>query len=155
VHQSAVDVLRDLGFAARLHVAREDDPAADALLCFSRRSRGDVVVGTGSSPAGSGDSKVLGSAQRRLGTTVLQHGSLLLSGARAVDGAILHPGLTDLAAGQFAWTTRSLADLWVARLAAAHGGHRVWHQTPFAPPGAAAVTVRATRFLDPRWTGRR
>ena len=38
-------------------------------MCFERRSEQDLVVG---------DSKILGSAQRRLGKTVLQHGSLLL-----------------------------------------------------------------------------
>lgn len=41
-----------------------------AFLCFQRRSCGDIVCG---------DYKVVGSAQRRLGKSVLQHGSILCS----------------------------------------------------------------------------
>lgn len=41
-----------------------------AFLCFQRRSCGDIVCG---------DVKVVGSAQRRFGSSVLQHGSILCS----------------------------------------------------------------------------
>lgn len=43
---------------------------ANAFLCFDRRSPGDVIVGP---------HKVMGSAQRRHRSAVLQHGSLLLA----------------------------------------------------------------------------
>ena len=40
------------------------------FLCFNRRSPGDIVIG---------DHKVMGSAQRRWKSAILQHGSLLLA----------------------------------------------------------------------------
>jgi len=54
------------------------------FLCFSRRSCGDIVCD---------GSKVVGSAQRRLGSSVLQHGSILF--ARSQFAPEL-PGLCDL-----------------------------------------------------------
>lgn len=155
VHRAAVAVLADLGFPARLHAASVADPHGDTLLCFSRRSQGDVVVGDHGAAGRPDDPKVLGSAQRRLGTTVLQHGSLLLSRPPGPRGSDLHPGLADLARGPITWTARSLADSWAARLAADFGRTREWQPEPFVAPRAAAVTTRAARFLDPRWTARR
>ena len=66
------------------------DPVVDpnAFLCFQRRSDGDLVVG---------GIKVLGSAQRRLKHSLLQHGSLLL---RKSEFAPELPGLAELGAGQ-------------------------------------------------------
>lgn len=155
LHRAAVDVLSEVGFRARLHVSSDDDPPAEALLCFSRRSPGDVVLDAKTAPTDSADPKVLGSGQRRLGTTVLQHGSLLLSGARAVGGTILHPGLAELAASPIAWNARSLAELWTARLAEAFGAVPAWQPAPFAALDSATIARLATRFLDPCWTGRR
>lgn len=155
VHRAAIAALAEFGFAARLHVPDGDDPPADALLCFSRRSPGDVVVRRPGEPAGPADPKVLGSAQRRLGGTVLQHGSLLVAHASAADTAARHPSLADVTAGPVTWTSRQLADRWGALLAESFGGTREWQSEPFAASRLAAVTNRATRFLDPRWTGRR
>ncbi|MBM4010047.1 MAG: biotin/lipoate A/B protein ligase family protein [Planctomycetota bacterium] len=156
VHLAAIAVLGELGFAAHLHVPGGDDPPADALLCFSRRAPGDVVVRVPRPPAGlAADPKVLGSAQRRLGGTVLQHGSLLLSRAPAAGMAARHPGLSDLSVGPATWTPRWLADRWGARLAESFGGTLQWQAEAFATPRLVALTSRATRFLDPRWTARR
>ena len=73
VHQAVVQWLKRLGLDARLATATCPPAAAAAtcpFLCFERRHVGDVLVG---------NSNLLGSAQRRLGTALLQHGSLLLS----------------------------------------------------------------------------
>jgi lipoyl(octanoyl) transferase len=54
---------------------------AEPFLCFQRRSPGDVllVAGTAAEPSPPGqDWKIIGSAQRRRGGAILQHGSVLL-----------------------------------------------------------------------------
>ncbi len=86
VHESLVDVLSDLGIGARLcDAVSKGTPAADKpFLCFQRRVHGDVLI--------SGE-KIAGSAQRRHGGAVLQHGSILLSRAR--DAPEL-PGISEL-----------------------------------------------------------
>lgn len=57
---------------------------SEPLLCFQRRSCGDIVCA---------DYKVVGSAQRRLGASVLQHGSILCQRSRYAPEL---PGLIDL-----------------------------------------------------------
>ncbi len=61
-------------------VPRDEQP----FLCFARRARGDVLLGS---------SKVCGSAQRRRRGALLQHGSLLLS---ASPNAPELPGILQL-----------------------------------------------------------
>jgi lipoyl(octanoyl) transferase len=151
LHAAMVDVLRELGFDARLHAPSADDPPADALLCFSRRSPGDVVVRHGDAPA----AKVMGSAQRRFGTAVLQHGSLLLAACPRVAVAARHEGLAELAAGPAAWTARSLAERWTARIAETAGLTTERQPAAFTANLGERATDRAGHFRDLRWTGRR
>lgn len=94
VHAALVSGLRSLGWDARQWspppiggALKRDSPgpiaqrgcgskaARDmhAFLCFQRRSCGDIVCN---------GHKVVGSAQRRLGSSVLQHGSVLWSRSR-------------------------------------------------------------------------
>jgi lipoate-protein ligase A len=84
VHQSVIATLAEFGIQAALsegEKARQDDP----FLCFERRAEGDVMV------AGY---KVLGSAQRRHASALLQHGSLLLKTSTHAPSL---PGIEDLA----------------------------------------------------------
>lgn len=80
IHQSVILWLNQFGKAAELW---SDQPLPDlqtnsaacsaggcSFLCFERRHAGDVIMDR---------YKVMGSAQRRLGSAILQHGSLLLS----------------------------------------------------------------------------
>ena len=101
------------------------------------------------------DPKVMGSAQRRLGTTVLQHGSLLLTACLHVGGEARHEGLTELANRSTGWTARSLADRWTARVAETIEIVREFQPAPFTSGHLPDVAARAIRFRDPRWTGRR
>ena len=123
------------------------------FFCFDRRASGDVVVGAAASPDGRGH-KVLGSAQRRLAATVLQHGSLLLARNQDVSGAASHPGLAELAPGGLAPTAvPALAERWLGLIAEGLGMRLVWEPGRFHErPG---VAERATRFADARWTFRR
>lgn len=86
VHAAAIELLGEIGFAARLRGIA--DTAADSqFLCFLRGDPRDVVSAVGGS-------KVLGSAQRRRKGAVLQHGSLLLQASRFSPEL---PGVFDLA----------------------------------------------------------
>lgn len=87
-----VAALAGLGVAAR-HRGGDGagrDRRAEPFFCFDRKSRLDVVAERGHGlPA----PKIAGSAQRRSRTHVLQHGSVLLRGHRAIAGAA---GVNDL-----------------------------------------------------------
>ena len=66
MHETLIEALKRFDVSANLC----DSPSEDSpFLCFQRRYENDVLVG---------DVKVAGSAQRRQGEAVLQHGSILL-----------------------------------------------------------------------------
>ncbi len=69
IHDAVVGWLTDRNFASSKWSEPTCRGDSCSFLCFERRSLGDVVVG---------ESKVMGSAQRRYKGAVLQHGSLLL-----------------------------------------------------------------------------
>ncbi len=85
VHSAMIDVFESLGAPARLRGERAVGDERNIFLCFLRGDPRDVVL------AGH---KVVGSAQRRRGGAVLQHGSVLLRASVHAPG---HPGLRDLA----------------------------------------------------------
>lgn len=168
MHAAMAAALAEFGIAARLHVPSAADPPADAFLCFSRRAPGDLVAAppgnAGADPSRTDsstavestalDGKIMGSAQRRLGTAVLQHGSLLLETCTAVGPAAQHAGLADVAKTG-SWTARQIAERWLDRVAAALEIARESQPRPFREGREAAIEDRAARFRDPRWTGRR
>jgi len=74
VHEWLRDAVRSLGLAAEL--APGGRPVGvDAGACFASPAGGEIVVG---------GRKVIGSAQLRQGTALLQHGSILLDGDQAI-----------------------------------------------------------------------
>ena len=72
------------------------------FLCFQRRSAGDVIVE---------EHKIGGSAQRRLGSAVLQHGSVLLDRSKAAPEL---PGLNQLVGCEI--SGQLLGDAWGERI---------------------------------------
>ena len=85
VHQTIIQLLRDRGVDAS--TAQEDPPQREKdkpFLCFQRRSRYDIVLN---------GCKVVGSAQRRTTSAVLQHGSILLNRSSVFPGLL---GINDL-----------------------------------------------------------
>lgn len=85
VHDAFIQALADLGVRA----ARFDQSCTTScydcpFLCFMRRNSNDLIVN---------GYKILGSAQRKARTAVLQHGSLIL---RASEFAPEIPGIVDL-----------------------------------------------------------
>lgn len=96
IHRSVRDGLLQLGWQAALAEQCTCSTAGklpvatkDPFLCFQRRTPVDLVVGA---------HKVLGSAQRRSRTGLLQHGSLLLSASTSFPAIV---GLEDLVDGNF------------------------------------------------------
>jgi lipoate-protein ligase A len=69
INRALVAGLRQLGVDARLQPAGGRAPVPSLAPCFAEPVEGEVVAG---------GRKLLGSAQRRLGSVVLQHGSLPL-----------------------------------------------------------------------------
>lgn len=69
IHDTVVEWLTNRNFAARKWSEPTCRAESCSFLCFERRSLGDVIIG---------ESKVMGSAQRRYKGALLQHGSLLL-----------------------------------------------------------------------------
>lgn len=112
-------------------------PRTGPFFCFQKPGRTDLILG---------EQKVLGSAQRRAGGRVLQHGSLLL-GRRFAD----HPGghLNDPPVDRVREWTRSFIDQLSRSL-----------ELPPVVCGWTAeqlrdVRRRRQRYQDPAWTGRR
>jgi lipoate-protein ligase A len=85
VHEALLQVLANWSIRAEL-VSGPRSESATEFLCFARRSPGDVILS---------GYKICGSAQRRVGAAVLQHGSLLLSQSAYAPEL---PGLLELSA---------------------------------------------------------
>ena len=106
VHHALIETLADFGVRA----ARFDHSAAKScydcpFLCFMRRNSNDLIVH---------GYKVLGSAQRKARTAVLQHGSLIL---RASEFAPEVPGIADLTGESL--TIEQISDRFTERLSEA------------------------------------
>lgn len=153
-HAAMVEVLRGHGVDARLHPGRPETQPAP-FLCFDRRATGDIVAAPSGRPRTDDDPKIMGSAQRRLGAVVLQHGSLLVRPNPDVGGAARHGGLRAVGGLGADVDPPGLATAWLLLLAAALGGEPTHQREPFASGREAELAPRADRFRDPRWTGRR
>jgi len=153
-HATLADWLRGRGIAAALHEAAVPTPDDTApLLCFDRRAAGDLLVPAPGGPSGS--VKVMGSAQRRLGGVVLQHGSLLVRTNHALPAPARHAGLAELAPAFAGVALEAVVAGWLDLLAAMLDAELVRESAPFAVGRAAEIDARAGRFRDPRWTDRR
>ncbi len=112
-------------------------PRSGPFFCFQKPGRTDLIVG---------ERKVLGSAQRRVGGRVLQHGSLVL--ARRFEA---HPG-TDLGA-----PPPERVEAWIVSFIA--GIARRLGLTPAAEPWSDArlmdVAARRAKYASDEWTRRR
>lgn len=87
VHEALLEALAQWEIQAALFEGAPPAGQKPAFLCFERRTSGDVVYRS---------AKICGSAQRRVGSAVLQHGSLLLSRSSAAPEL---PGIGDLKRG--------------------------------------------------------
>ncbi len=141
VHDTLLEVLPALGLRGSL-CGDWDGPKADrqAFLCFERRSPGDVIVG---------ESKIAGSAQRRVHSAVLQHGSLLLGRSAAAPEL---DGVENLSGTSLSF--QPLIDLWLEKLS----GRLMfnWHVRPLSDREKLRATeLVKTKYGNRRWTENR
>jgi lipoate-protein ligase A len=149
LHSTLVAELQTVGMAASMvppaeaTVGVSGGSAPDGpLLCFDRRAVGDVVVGV---------HKVMGSAQRRLSGSILQHGSLLMRKCDQAGPLYTRPGLSELSDGG----DLALAERWMHRLAASLG-LELRREGPFVcDHRLEQVAKRAERFRSASWVERR
>jgi lipoate-protein ligase A len=164
VNRALVAGLRRLGVAAALQPAAGRAAAPSLSPCFADPAEGEVVAG---------GRKLVGSAQRREGGVLLQHGSLLLEDDQSLVPALMARG-TGGAGGEgdgtpslaIAETPATLAGLlgaapaWEALTAALAEGWReamgVRLEMEGPTPGERAdADDRAARYADPAWTWHR
>ena len=119
-------------------MARERKP--DPFLCFQRRTDEDLIIS---------GYKVVGSAQRKSRSSVLQHGSVLL---RASEFAPELPGINDLSPGNI--DAGDLAARVAKRLAVELALDWVADELNEAERSRSREIVRE-RFGNPRWQTRR
>jgi lipoate-protein ligase A len=139
VHLTIVDTLAEVGIAASLCTRMPSDTEPQPFLCFGRRMAGDVLVG---------ETKVAGSAQRRIRGAVLQHGSLLLARSPWAPGL---PGLEDISGTVV--PEEQMIHQWMNKLAA----RLAWNWRPDAlSDGERAEVARlaADKYASPQWTHR-
>ena len=115
------------------------NPKDQPFMCFSRRSCGDLLVGS---------AKIAGSAQRRTKTGILQHGSILL--ARS-PFAPEFPGLAEVTGMQI--SPAELADALIEALAEEL---QVTMQPASLPVSvlSRAQDLLAAKYAHPHWTRR-
>ncbi len=140
-HDSLIRLFQGLGISATKCV---DPPAVpkgeQPFLCFQRRAPGDVLIH---------QFKVVGSAQRRNRTHVLQHGSILLKQSTAAPELpgileLTHVDLTSLD-----WVTNWLADLSDIFQCQISSYSLTYEQLKMADK------VEKERFLNQKWLQRR
>ncbi len=151
-HETLAQALTLRGLPATLHAGHGPETGDEhKLFCFERRARGDLVV---PGPTDDGH-KILGSAQRRLRTAVLQHGSFLLETPRWDRHSAGYPGLADLFPEAGAWSHAEVVAAWLGALAERAAATCQVMAGSFADDHAAQIEDVAFRFRDPEWLGRR
>jgi lipoate-protein ligase A len=154
VHGAIIDMLQpELGSAGGRYLTiykdPQVDPAREPFLCFERRAAGDIVLATKENNNYEGEFKIVGSAQRRRQSAVLQHGSILLDSSPAapeLPGLRDRSGLTLTAENLASALTSPLARLLEMRLARAAG----------AIEGMTQVEqLVGEKYGSPTWTKRR
>jgi lipoate-protein ligase A len=139
-HALIRDVLDDYGVTSRLAVCGEEKKLDDTL-CFLHHTPGDLVAS---------NSKVAGSAQRKLKGALLQHGSILL---RASEHAPELPGIFDIA-GTELFGLKSLKAV-LAECFAAEARTRLRSQAWTATEAARLPEICQEKYSSEEWNGRR
>jgi lipoate-protein ligase A len=148
IHRMLLAALRRLGVAAEMAPPRVAVPV-DAGSCFAAPVGGEITVG---------GRKLVGSAQLREGTALLQHGSLLLAGRQTTVQEVTWGAwppdhamaLADVTGG--APDPAGVAEAVAGAAAERWGGD--WERTCPEPALLAEASSHAVRFRSPDWTWR-
>jgi lipoate-protein ligase A len=141
-HTALADVLAARGVEVTVLKGRQEErnEASKPLLCFERRALGDVLLG---------DSKICGSAQRRLKGAVLQHGSLLLGRSESAPEL---PGLAELTGKR--WKVEDFIEPWARELADRLALH--WTDDALSPEELSRVrSLAIEKYSAASWNARR
>ena len=142
-HDTLIETLQVWGVAARLCrgvTAGQRTRAPQPFLCFQRLTAGDVLLD---------EDKICGSAQRRQGQAVLQHGSVLLG---ASPKAPEIPGIEELSGRSI--DPVELGQRWLLRLASRL--RLSWQAGDLSPEERRhSESVRQARFAAAAWLQRR
>ena len=146
IHRMLCDALAALGARAELAPACRT-AGLGAGACFSLPAGGEVMVG---------GHKVVGSAQLREGTALLQHGSILLEDDQStVAGVTLGGALRDLSAPLSCLLGRAVTRSEMAEKVASAAGER-WgapaERVDSPGPILERSEAHAARFRSPAWT---
>jgi lipoate-protein ligase A len=141
VHKSLIDTLQQFNIQAITAIATQTpDKQQNSFLCFNRRCECDVVLN---------DFKIAGSAQRRNGDYVLQHGSVLTG--QSVFAPEL-PGIHDLSNSDM--NANILQSAWLPYLRKLF--ETVFTETPLTDDEKRVVTtIQASKFEDDTWNMKR
>jgi ABC-type transport system substrate-binding protein len=140
IHTRLAAALRTLGVSAELAPARRVS-GLGAGACFSAPVGGEVtVLGR----------KVIGSAQVRLGSAFLQHGSILLGGSQAgIDTVSRQPSAVSSATSLSEALARPVTFAEVAQAIVATWGSTIIPAVPYRPLPSASMVIA---FGSPRRT---
>jgi lipoate-protein ligase A len=140
LHRSLIGALAHWAIVAQLCPAREHAGGPEPFLCFQRHAAGDVLVE---------GHKVVGSAQRRSTSALLQHGSVLLSRSA---GAPELPGISQLSG--ITLGPEAIRSAWLETLQ--QRWPIAWHRVSLsAEQQRRAAEKIATKFAHRRWNERR
>ena len=154
INRALVAGLRRLGVDARLQPAgAQRAPLPSLAPCFEQPVEGEVTAG---------GRKLVGSAQRREGGVMLQHGSLPLHDDQSAVPGLMHAGsivlpadppatLAALLGREPGWdeTVGAIAQGWAETLDA------VLERGALTEEEAARAKARRARYEDPAWTWHR
>ena len=158
VHRGLIAALESLGLDAQFHGRNcpPTDDYAEPFLCFARRTSYDIVM-MPVSPSSTSDfpqpaftpAKIAGSAQRRSGGALLQHGGVLL--ARSPQASEL-PGILDLASVQI--TPEALIEPWISGIVGPLGLVLSRPENSTSQP-LESISHLVEKYAGPIWTKRR
>jgi lipoate-protein ligase A len=140
VHRLLRAVLLDRGVESRVVVCGEEQKLGE-VLCFLHHTAGDLAMG---------ESKVAGSAQRKMRGALLQHGSLLL---RTSEFAPELAGMCDLADREL-FAPEELAELLTAKFAESTRATIDPNEWTAVERDRTAA-IRDAKYANGEWNGRR
>lgn len=149
VNRALATALQRLGAPVGLAAAPSVSVGPDAGPCFDAPAEGEVEA------AGQ---KLVGSAQVRVGRTILQHGSIILAGDQGLIGAlgpvtVARPPATLEALLGSVPEQRALEDALVPAFAEVLGG--AWDRDELTTAEETAAERLETRYRSAEWTWRR
>lgn len=148
INEALVDAMRALGVPASLAPGSGRPVAPDAGPCFDLPAEGEVVAG---------GRKLVGSAQVRIGRSILQHGSIILDGSQdliiALGGPSPEPPATVRSVLGSVPGRDRLDEVLRAAFQGRMGGE--WIASGLRGPEETAVADLLGTYTDPAWTWRR